>query len=109
MTRDPNSPAGAPEVWFSDAPDDRRSTGALLVDNVTTTQVRGLGPRGSTAAPFPYAFMDRFAEAYAAEMDHFARVIEGETPSTGYAASVRSLALAEAAATSARHNIPVTL
>lgn len=85
------------------------STGALLVDNVTTTQVRGLGPRGSTAAPFPYAFMDRFAEAYAAEMDHFARVIEGETPSTGYAASVRSLALAEAAATSARHNIPVTL
>jgi myo-inositol 2-dehydrogenase/D-chiro-inositol 1-dehydrogenase len=85
------------------------SEGAAFVDNVATAAVSVLGPDGAQGSPFPYAFMDRYAAAYAAEMDHFVQVIGGAPPSTGYDASVRSLALAEAAARSAQANAPVTL
>ena len=85
------------------------SRGAAFVDNVATSAVAVWGPDGPSTAPFPYAFMDRYAAAYAAEMDHFVAVIEGAPPSTGYEASVRSLALAEAAARSAQTNTPVKL
>jgi len=86
------------------------SKGAAMVGNVTNTAVSVWGAEGAAAAPFPYAFMDRYADAYAAEMDHFARILEGgETPSTGYEASVRSLALAEAAARSHELNTVVKL
>jgi len=85
------------------------SKGAARVDNATIAQVSVWGPEGARASPFPYAFMDRYADAYAAEMAHFARVIEGEPPSTSYDDSLRSLALAEAAARSAHTDTLVTL
>ena len=85
------------------------SKGAAMVANVTRDAVSVWSAGGAGASPFPYAFMDRYADAYAAEMDHFARILEGETPSTGYEASVRSLALAEAAARSLETNSVVKL
>jgi myo-inositol 2-dehydrogenase / D-chiro-inositol 1-dehydrogenase len=79
------------------------------VSNLTNSAVSVWGADGAAAAPFPYTFIDRYADAYAAEMDHFARILDGETPSTGYEASVRSLALAEAAARSLELNAVVKL
>jgi myo-inositol 2-dehydrogenase/D-chiro-inositol 1-dehydrogenase len=43
-------------------------------------------------------------------MDHFARILSSEAvPETGYAASLASLELAEAAAESAKTGLPVRL
>lgn len=61
------------------------------------------------AALFP-GFVSRYAEAYRAEMDHFAEILDGRArPETGYEASVRALELAEAAARSVAAGAPVRL
>jgi myo-inositol 2-dehydrogenase/D-chiro-inositol 1-dehydrogenase len=84
--------------------------GAARVDNVTNTAVSVWGEAGARADRFPFAFIDRYAGAYAAEMDHFADVLAGKArPETGFAASVASLQLAEAAARSAATGAPVRL
>jgi myo-inositol 2-dehydrogenase/D-chiro-inositol 1-dehydrogenase len=84
------------------------SKGAARVDNVTNTAVSVWGEAGVQADKFPFAFIDRYAGAYAAEMDHFADILAGVAqPETGFAASVASLALAEAAARSAATGAPV--
>jgi myo-inositol 2-dehydrogenase/D-chiro-inositol 1-dehydrogenase len=86
------------------------SKGAARVDNLTNTAVSVWGESGARADRFPYAFIDRYAGAYAAEMDHFADILEGKAaPETGFAASVASLELAEAAARSAATGAPVRL
>ncbi len=86
------------------------SRGAARVDNVTNSAVSIWGEAGARADRFPFAFIDRYAGAYAAEMDHFADILEGKArPETGFAASVASLALAEAAARSAATGAPVKL
>lgn len=86
------------------------SKGAARVDNLTNTAVSVWGENGAQADRFPYAFIDRYAGAYAAEMDHFADVLEGKArPEAGFAASVASLELAEAAARSAATGAPVRL
>jgi len=86
------------------------SKGAARVDNVTNTAVSVWGESGAKADKFPYAFIDRYAGAYAAEMDHFADVLAGKTkPEAGLAASISSLELAEAAARSAATGAPVRL
>ena len=86
------------------------SRGAARVDNVTNSAVSIWGEAGAQADRFPFAFIDRYAGAYAAEMDHFADILEGKArPETGFAASVASLALAEAAARSAATGAPVKL
>ncbi|KQY26450.1 inositol 2-dehydrogenase [Caulobacter sp. Root487D2Y] len=86
------------------------SRGAARVDNLTNTAVSVWGQTGALADRFPYAFIDRYAGAYAAEMDHFADILEGKAaPETGFAASVASLELAEAAARSATTGAPVRL
>jgi len=86
------------------------SRGAARVDNVTNSAVSIWGEAGAQTDRFPFAFIDRYAGAYAAEMDHFADILEGKArPETGFAASVASLALAEAAARSAATGAPVTL
>jgi myo-inositol 2-dehydrogenase / D-chiro-inositol 1-dehydrogenase len=65
---------------------------------------------GAAGAPLHPGFMSRYAEAYRAELDHFADVLAGRaTPQTGYDASVRALELAEAAALSAKSGAPVRL
>jgi myo-inositol 2-dehydrogenase/D-chiro-inositol 1-dehydrogenase len=86
------------------------SKGAARVDNLTNTAVSVWSQAGAQADRFPYAFIDRYAGAYAAEMNHFADVLEGKAaPQTGFAASVASLELAEAAARSAATGAPVRL
>ncbi|MBL8525001.1 MAG: inositol 2-dehydrogenase [Betaproteobacteria bacterium] len=86
------------------------SKGAARVDNVFKSAVSVWGKDGMLADQFPFAFMHRYADAYRAEVDHFADVLTGVTlPATGYQASVDSLILAEAAATSAKTGAPVNL
>ncbi|HEY3949008.1 Gfo/Idh/MocA family protein [Phenylobacterium sp.] len=65
---------------------------------------------GAQAAPRYMDFISRYAEAYRGEMDHFAQVLAGTAqPETGYADSVRSLRLAEAARRSLATGAPVRL
>jgi myo-inositol 2-dehydrogenase / D-chiro-inositol 1-dehydrogenase len=86
------------------------SKGAARVENVTNTAVSVWGAGGAQADKFPYAFIDRYRAAYAAEMDHFADVLEGKArPEASLAASIASLELAEAAARSVATGAPVKL
>ncbi|MBL8555444.1 MAG: Gfo/Idh/MocA family oxidoreductase [Phenylobacterium sp.] len=79
--------------------------GDLVQDTVQVWQDDGA--RGAALHP---GFMARYAEAYAAEMAHFAAILASQaTPETGYEASLRSLELAEAAAESAKTGAPVRL
>ena len=86
------------------------SSGALRVDNVPSTEVRCSHEGGTGAAPFPYSFAERYAEAYRAELDHFADVLDGQaSPATGPRDSLRALRLADAAERSFRQGAPVAL
>jgi len=80
----------------------------------------GLGPRTpmrsvEPGVPPPVGprwphFMDRFADAYAAELSAFIRVARGETPSPcGAADGVAALRIAEAASRSLHEHRPVRL
>jgi myo-inositol 2-dehydrogenase/D-chiro-inositol 1-dehydrogenase len=85
------------------------SGGSVRVDNLTATTVAVWGEEGATRAPFQNFFLERYAEAYRLEMDHFAAVLRGEEPSVGFADGVRALELAEAAARSHATGRPVAL
>ena len=83
----------------------RLSAGDLAQDSVQVWREDG----AASGARHP-GFMRRYAQAYAAEMDHFADILAGAVqPETGYAASVTSMALAEAAARSVATGAPVRL
>ena len=84
--------------------------GALRVDNVRGTAVSRLDESGGNEAPFPYSFVERYAPAYRAELDHFADVLDGRaSPSTGPRDSLRALRLADAAERSLKSGAPVRL
>jgi myo-inositol 2-dehydrogenase / D-chiro-inositol 1-dehydrogenase len=85
------------------------SGGAVRADNLTTTTVAVWGEEGATRAPFQNFFLERYAQAYRLEMDHFAAMLHGEQPAVGFADGVRALELAEAAARSHATGRPVTL
>ena len=86
------------------------SKGALRVDNVNVTTVQTLGEEGSSGDSFPYSFAERYADAYRAELDHFADVLdESASPATGPRDSLRALRLADAAELSFREARPVSL
>jgi myo-inositol 2-dehydrogenase/D-chiro-inositol 1-dehydrogenase len=86
------------------------SKGMALADNPLPSTVQRWTEAGAGADPLYPAFMSRYAGAYAAEMDHFADILEGKAaPAAGYAASVAALKLAEAAARSAASGAPVKL
>jgi myo-inositol 2-dehydrogenase/D-chiro-inositol 1-dehydrogenase len=86
------------------------SKGALQVDNVATANVRQLSGDGSRREPFHYSFAERYAEAYRAELDHFADVLDGSAqPATGPRDSLRALRLADAAERSMKERAPVAL
>jgi myo-inositol 2-dehydrogenase/D-chiro-inositol 1-dehydrogenase len=85
------------------------SGGAVRVDNLTTDTVAVWREQGATRAPFQNFFLERYAEAYRLEMDHFAAVLRGEEPAVGFADGVRALELAEAAARSHSTGRPVAL
>jgi len=84
--------------------------GMAMAGDVTQDAVQVWREDGARAAPLHPGFMSRYAEAYRNEMDHFADILDGHAqPETAYAASVQSLALAEAAARSVAAGAPVRL
>ena len=86
------------------------SGGMVRADNVTESTVQVWTETGAQADRFQNFFLDRYAQAYRAEIDHFAAMLDGATkPQIGYADGVAALALAEAAAQSLRMGLPVTL
>jgi myo-inositol 2-dehydrogenase/D-chiro-inositol 1-dehydrogenase len=86
------------------------SGGMAVADNPVLDTVQIWREPGAGGAPLYPGFMTRYAEAYRAELDHFADVLDGKAqPETGYAASLAALALAEAAAESVAQGAPVRL
>ena len=86
------------------------SNGSLRVDNVPSTEVQRLDESGTRGAQFPYSFAQRYAEAYRAELDHFADVLDGKAdPATGPRDSLRALRLADAAEQSHKQGAPIAL
>jgi myo-inositol 2-dehydrogenase/D-chiro-inositol 1-dehydrogenase len=73
--------------------------GMLSAGNQTATSVRRSGAAGTeTAAPYLNFFLDRYATAYRAELDHLVICMEqGLTPSPGFADGRAALVLADAA------------
>lgn len=73
--------------------------GAVRVDNVAVNAVVSWTGEGPSAAPIPFAFPDRYSDAYRLELDHFADLAEGKAsePQTGIDATINALTLAEAA------------
>ncbi len=78
------------------------SGGMVRADNVTESTVQVWSENGAAADRFQNFFLDRYAEAYRREMDHFADMLDGADASVGYADGVNALALAEAATESAK-------
>ncbi len=77
--------------------------GLLKADNVLESTVAHWGAGGPVLDAFQNFFLDRYAEAYRAEVDHFAAVMAGEaTPLVGFDDAVKALELAEAAALSVK-------
>ncbi|MDP3748637.1 MAG: inositol 2-dehydrogenase [Phenylobacterium sp.] len=83
------------------------SKGLVRADNVLESTVQVWSEAGASADRFQNFFLDRYAEAYRREMDHFADMLEGAAASVGYADGIAALALAEAAARSVRTGLPV--
>ena len=86
------------------------SEGALYAGNVTESTVSFAGRDGVVGEkPLPF-FLQRYAEAYRRELDHFiSAVTAGTAPPVSGADGVKALALAEAAARSAQTGQPVKL
>ena len=85
------------------------SKGMVKADNVLESTVQVWGEAGAAADRFQNFFLDRYAEAYRREMDHFADMLDGGAASVGYADGVAALALAEAAAESVKTGSVVRL
>jgi myo-inositol 2-dehydrogenase/D-chiro-inositol 1-dehydrogenase len=85
------------------------SRGMLRADNVVESTVQVWTEAGAAADRFRNFFLDRYADAYRHEMDHFVEILDGAKPQIGYDDGVAALALAEAAAQSLRDGQPVAL
>lgn len=76
--------------------------GMIRAGNVTETTLETWGPDGGSSDRLQHFFLDRYAQAYAREFDHFADVIEGAAPLVTPRDGVAALALADTAARSVR-------
>jgi myo-inositol 2-dehydrogenase/D-chiro-inositol 1-dehydrogenase len=85
------------------------SCGMLRAGNVTESTVQVWSESGAVADRFQNFFLDRYAAAYRAEMNHFADILGGAHPSIDYDDGVAALVLAEAAGESARTGKVVSL
>ncbi len=86
------------------------SKGLARADNILESSVSVWGETGAASDSFQNFFLDRYAEAYRREIDHFADVVSGEVlPAVGLADGIAALALAEAAGQSARTGLPVQI
>ena len=85
------------------------SAGTLRIDNSRRVSVRTL-VSGEERQDFVLDFVERFAEAYRGEMEHFARAIRlGRTPDVGGADAAAAFVLAAAAQRSHREGRTVRL
>ena len=86
------------------------SKGALKADNVTQSTVAFAGGEGIVSdKPLP-VFLERYAEAYRLELDHFVDALtRGTPPLPGGSDGVKALALADAALQSLQTRRPVAL
>ncbi len=78
------------------------SKGMIRAQNQLETTVETWGEDGAAADRFQNFFLDRYAVAYAREAEHFADMLDGAAPLVDFRDGVAALALAEAAAQSAR-------
>lgn len=78
------------------------SGGMVRADNVLESTLSTFTEAGVAGDALQNFFLDRYAQAYVAEMAHFVEVLDGAAPSVNYEDGVAALALAEAAADSAR-------
>lgn len=85
------------------------SGGMIRAQNQLESTVETWGEGGAAADRFQNFFLDRYAEAYRREMAHFADVIDGAPPLIDHHDGIAALALAEAAAQSARTSQVVRL
>jgi myo-inositol 2-dehydrogenase/D-chiro-inositol 1-dehydrogenase len=84
--------------------------GALRADNVMQSTVSRWSEPGVSTDTFQNFFLERYAEAYRAEIAHFAEMLAGQAaPCVGYDDGVAALELAEAAAQSVRSGQVVRL
>lgn len=84
--------------------------GLIRAGNVSATTVETWRETGPAHAPFQNFFLDRYADAYRAEMRHFADMMaDGARPLAGYRDAVAALAIAEAAAESVQRRALVRL
>lgn len=85
--------------------------GSLRAENHTATQVRFFGARTSDAAgPYLDFFLQRYAVAYRAELDHFVTSVrQGTAPSPSLVDGREALVLADAATVSATIGQPVRI
>ena len=85
------------------------SAGMARAGNVRESTLEVWSEAGAASDRFQNFFLDRYADAYRREMDHFAEVLAGLAPRVGYADGLAALALAEAAAASVATGQPVRL
>ncbi len=78
------------------------SRGMIRVGNIAATTLETWTDAGGSTDPIQHFFLDRYAQAYASEIAHFADVIEGATPLITARDGVAALALASSAARSMR-------
>lgn len=78
-------------------------TGMLEAGNQTSSSVRAYGATATEQAePYLHFFLERYSEAYLAELDEFVRAVrEDRTPTPGFTDGRAALVLAEAAVESA--------
>ncbi|HEX7886544.1 MAG TPA: inositol 2-dehydrogenase [Phenylobacterium sp.] len=85
------------------------SGGMVRADNMLSSTVETWSEAGAASASFQNFFLDRYAEAYRLEMDHFAAVLKGADPLIGFSDGLLALELAEAAGRSHAAGAPVAL
>jgi myo-inositol 2-dehydrogenase/D-chiro-inositol 1-dehydrogenase len=86
------------------------SGGLIRADNLLQSSVSVWRDAGMNSDVFQNFFLDRYADAYRRELAHFVDVLAGRAaPAVTFADGVAALALAEAAADSARSGQPVRL
>lgn len=76
------------------------SRGMIRVGNIAATALETWTDTGGTTDPIQHFFLDRYAQAYASEIAHFADVIDRTPPLVTPADGVAALALALAASRS---------
>ncbi len=86
------------------------SKGRLAAENMRETTVESWTGGGCQTNPPMHFFLERYANAYVNEMEHFADILDGSAePTISYIDGLKAQAISEAALASVRHNKPVSV